>query len=60
MNKAAPQLDIVVVSYNTCELTLEALRSVYEETKQTAFNLIVVDNNSDDGSADAIEQALAE
>jgi len=58
MNKAAVQLDIVVVSYNTRELTLEALRSVYEETTQTTFNLIVVDNNSDDGSADAIEQAF--
>ena len=49
MNKVAPQLDIVVVSYNTRELTLEALSSVYEETQKTSFNLIVVDNNSDDG-----------
>lgn len=58
MNNAAAQLDIVVVSYNTRELTLEALRSVYEETTRTSFNLIVVDNNSDDGSADAIERAF--
>ena len=56
MNNTATQLDIVVVSYNTRELTLEALRSVYEQTTQTTFNLIVVDNNSDDGSADAIEK----
>ena len=58
MNKETPQLDIVVVSYNTRELTLEALHSVYKETTQTTFNLIVVDNNSDDCSADAIEQAF--
>jgi len=56
MSNTIAQLDIIVVSYNTCELTLHALRSVYEETTQTSFNLIVVDNNSDDGSADAIEQ----
>lgn len=58
MSNAAAQLDIVVVSYNTRELTLEALHSVYKETTQTSFNLIVVDNNSDDGSADAIEQTF--
>ena len=49
-------LDIVVVSYNTCDLTLRALHSIYKETTQTPFNLIVIDNNSHDGSADAIER----
>lgn len=50
------QLDIVIVSYNTVEMTLRAIASVYEQTKHTRFNLIVVDNNSHDGSADAIEE----
>jgi GT2 family glycosyltransferase len=58
MNNETTQLDIVVFSYNTRELTLHALRSIYEETTQTTFNLIVVDNNSNDGSADAIEKAF--
>lgn len=53
-----PQLDIIVVSYNTRDLTLRALHSVYQQTTQTTFNLVVVDNNSHDGSADAIEQAF--
>ncbi len=50
----APALSIIVVSYNTREVTLECLRSVYRETRQTRFELIVVDNNSGDGSAEAI------
>ena len=49
-----PQLDIIIVSYNTAELTLRAIRSVYEQTKDTSFHLMVVDNNSHDQSADKI------
>lgn len=58
MNNTNAQLDIIVVSYNTRELTLLALHSIYKETTQTSFNLIIVDNNSHDGSANAIEKAF--
>ncbi|SMX24263.1 glycosyltransferase family 2 protein [Boseongicola aestuarii] len=46
-------LSIVVISHNTRDMTLACLKSVYAETK-TPFELIVVDNDSQDGSADAI------
>jgi GT2 family glycosyltransferase len=45
---------VLVVSYNTRELTLACLRSVYEQTKGIEFEVIVVDNASADGSAEAI------
>jgi GT2 family glycosyltransferase len=48
-----PFVTIIVVSYNTCEMTLECLRSVYGQTCKR-FELIVVDNASSDGSAEAI------
>lgn len=48
-------VSVLVVSYNTCQLTLECLRSVFGETTRTPFELIVVDNCSEDGSADAVE-----
>ncbi|MDH2328602.1 glycosyltransferase family 2 protein [Cereibacter sp. SYSU M97828] len=53
MASTDPRLSIIVVSYNTREMTLEALRSVKAQTK-TSYELIVVDNASADGSAEAI------
>lgn len=50
-----PDLSIIVVSYNTCDMTLACLRSVFGETRDTAFELIVLDNASADGSAQAIQ-----
>ena len=48
-----PVLSIVVVSYNTREMTLECLRSIVAETR-IPYEVIVVDNDSNDGSAEAI------
>lgn len=49
------RLSILIVSYNTREVTLECLRSVFRETRETQFEVIVVDNHSRDGSAAAIK-----
>lgn len=48
-----PEVSILIVSYNTRELTLAAITSVARETR-AAHEIIVVDNASSDGSADAI------
>lgn len=48
-------LSIIVVSYNTREMTLSCLESVYEQTT-CDFEVVVVDNASSDGSADAIQE----
>jgi GT2 family glycosyltransferase len=47
------ELSILIVSYNTRELTLECLRSVERETRAD-HEILVVDNASRDGSADAV------
>lgn len=49
-----PLLSVMIVNWNTREMTLECLRSVYAETRETAFEVILVDNASRDGSAQAI------
>ncbi len=54
-----PTVSIIVVSYNTRQMTLECLRSVFEQTHRTTFEIIVIDNESADGSADAIEAEFA-
>lgn len=50
---ADPVVSIIVVSYNTREMTLECLRSVVAETT-IPYELLVMDNASSDGSAEAI------
>lgn len=52
-----PELSIVIVSYNTREMTLACLASVYEQTR-VPFEVIVVDNASTDGSVEAIKAAF--
>lgn len=47
-------LSIVIVSYNTCELTLNCLKSIYEQTKEIDFEIILVDNNSIDNTVSRI------
>ncbi|MEL7393059.1 MAG: glycosyltransferase family 2 protein [Pseudomonadota bacterium] len=51
-----PTLAIIVISYNTREMTLACLASVVAETR-LPYELIVVDNASNDGSAEAIAAA---
>lgn len=50
------KLSIVIVSFNTRQMTLECLASVYRETNPDSIEVILIDNNSSDGSADAVEQ----
>ncbi len=54
MTDAPPDLSILMVNWNTRDMTLACLRSVYAETRETSFELVLVDNGSADGSADAI------
>ena len=50
----APALSVVVLSWNTKELTLACLQALFAESPRHAREVIVVDNGSTDGS-----QALA-
>lgn len=49
-NESNPKLSIIIVSYNTKDLLLQCLSSVFEQTVETDFEIIVVDNNSKDYS----------
>ena len=57
MSEVASVVDVtcVVVSYNTREITLACLRSFVEELGGLSADLVVVDNDSNDGSVEAIE-----
>ncbi len=49
-----PLVSVMLVNWNTREMTLDCLRTVFAQTRHSSFEVIVVDNGSHDGSADAI------
>jgi GT2 family glycosyltransferase len=48
------RVSVIVVSYNTRDMTIDCLASVFEQTRRIPFELIVWDNASRDQSAEAI------
>jgi len=47
---------VLVVSYNTRDLTIACVRSVLEQTRESSVEVIVADNASRDGSAEALRE----
>ena len=55
-----PVVSIIVVSYNTCDMTLACLQSVMDQAKSITYEVIVIDNQSTDQSYPAIKEAFPE
>jgi GT2 family glycosyltransferase len=53
-------VSIIIVNFNTCELTLKCIESIYSFTKQNSFEIILVDNNSSDNSVEMISRRFPE
>ena len=51
---SAPGLSVVILSWNTLELTRACLRTLAAETPARSREIIVVDNGSEDGSPDMV------
>ncbi|MCU6797652.1 glycosyltransferase family 2 protein [Paenibacillus sp. WQ 127069] len=49
-------LSIIILNYNTCELTLNAIQSVYDSQTSFCYEIIVVDNHSSDASVVEIKR----
>ena len=52
------EIAFVVVSYNTRELLFECLASAAESASSAEYELVVVDNASEDGSAEAVRKVF--
>lgn len=50
-------LGIVIVNYNVRDMLHDCLASVFDSRGDFSFKVCVVDNGSDDGSADMVEEA---
>ena len=49
-----PDISVVIVSYNTRVVTLACVRSVVELSRGCSFEVILIDNDSKDGSVVAV------
>jgi hypothetical protein len=55
-----PLLDLTVIipNYNTTRMLGDCISSIYEHTRGIAFEVICIDDNSGDGSADMVAEAF--
>lgn len=53
-------VSILILNYKTCELTLGAIRSVYQSDTSYRYEIILVDNHSDDGSVERFRTEFPE
>ena len=56
MSENTVDVSILIISYNTREMTLECIESILEQTTSHSFQIIVLDNDSTDGSPEAIAE----
>ncbi len=47
-------VSILIIHYKTLKLTTDCIRSIYEYTKGVSFEIIVIDNDSQDGAREII------
>jgi GT2 family glycosyltransferase len=48
------EISIIIINFNTKELTRQCIQSIYDKTTQVTFEVIVIDNASADGSVEAL------
>jgi GT2 family glycosyltransferase len=49
------ELSVIIVSFNVCDFLRQCLRSAMVESGKIGYEIFVVDNNSEDGSVEMIE-----
>jgi len=53
-----PILSIIIISYNTCDITLNCLKSIFQDKglKEIGYEIIVIDNDSKDNSVSELKK----
>jgi len=59
MPDPAPTASLIVLTYNNLELTRQCLESVFQCTQAPDYEVIVVDNGSQDGTPQALQELMA-
>ena len=53
-----PQLSIIIVNYKTPQMTLECIESIKAKTYGVRYEIIVIDNDSGDGSVEFLQERI--
>ena len=53
-------VSIILVNYNTTELLLQSIRSVYDKSSGFSFEIIVVDNNSEENPGYVLSESFSD
>ncbi len=56
LKKPIPKISIIILSYNKLEMTKACIESIRKNNLPSSYDLIVVDNASDDGSKEWLEK----
>lgn len=51
-----PDLSIIIISFNTREILTDCVKSIVKFTKDVDYELIIIDNDSKDGSVERIKE----
>ena len=54
MTSSAPDVSIIIVNWNSCKLLRSCVASIFEHSRETTYEVIVIDNASFDGSREII------
>lgn len=55
-----PEISIIIVNYKTPLVLVDCIQSIYQDTKDISYEIIVVDNNSEDNSMDLVTSKFEE
>ena len=55
-----PNVSIIIVNYKVASLIIDCVNSIEEKTKKVSYEIIVVDNNSQDGSVSMLKENLGD
>jgi GT2 family glycosyltransferase len=50
------KISIIIVNYNTAELTVNCIRSIYQKTVDLDFEVILIDNGSNDNTVEIVQK----
>jgi GT2 family glycosyltransferase len=53
-------VSIIIINYKSCQLVMDCLHSIVEQTPKGIYEIIVVDNNSNDGAEAIIKNVFPE